>query len=95
MRVFQDISEAHERLKKSIHAFRMPLSPTAYRIAMICYFSFPIIGGYYLMQFTDKQREVNLGRDGSLLKESHEVNREVLAQNAELIKFLEQKRRNG
>ena len=47
------------------------------------------------MQFTDKQREVNLGRDGSLLKESHEVNREVLAQNAELIKFLEQKRRNG
>ena len=94
MGVFQDISAAHERLKKRIHAFRMPLSPTVYRIAMFCYFTIPIVGGYFLMQYTNRQRDANLGRDGSRLAESQQVSREVLAQNAELQRFLTEKRRS-
>ena len=94
MGVFQDVSAAHERLKKRIHAFRMPLSPSVYRIAMFCYFTIPIVGGYFLMQYTNRQREANLGRDGSRLAESHQVSREVLAQNAELQRFLAEKRRS-
>jgi hypothetical protein len=50
MEFFRELGRKHEALKKRIHAFRIPLSPTGQRIMGFVYFSIPIIGGYYLMQ---------------------------------------------
>jgi len=47
---FKNISERHEKVKESIHNFRLPLSPNGVRIMKFVYFSVPIIAGYYIMQ---------------------------------------------
>lgn len=47
--MFQDLRDRHEKLKKRIHAFRIPLSPRG-QLAMKCvYFSIPLIAGYFIM----------------------------------------------
>lgn len=46
----QDLHERHERLKKRIHSFRIPLSPTGQKIMGFVYFCIPVVCGYYLME---------------------------------------------
>ena len=43
---------------KRVHAFRIPLSPAGQRVAQVVYFSIPVIGGYFIMDWaTSKARE--------------------------------------
>jgi hypothetical protein len=59
---------AHERLKKRIHAFRLPIASRWGRAAMGCvYFTVPLVAGYFIMQATNGVRESNLGQHGELL----------------------------
>jgi hypothetical protein len=46
----KDLREKHENLKKRIHAFRLPLSPTGQKVMGFVYFTIPVIVGYYIMQ---------------------------------------------
>jgi hypothetical protein len=50
MRYLKDLREKHENLKKRIHAFRLPLSPTGQKVMGFVYFTIPVIVGYYIMQ---------------------------------------------
>ncbi len=50
---FSDLSEKHERLKKRIHSFRIPLSPNGQRIMKVVYFCIPVIAGYFIMEVSD------------------------------------------
>jgi hypothetical protein len=45
------IGERHEQLKKKIHAFRIPLSPTGQKIMACVYFSIPVICGLFIMDY--------------------------------------------
>lgn len=66
MGFMDDFSARHERLKKRIHNFRMPLSRPA-RIAMnVVYFAVPVIGGHYLMEWAQGRAKVNLTEAGVL-----------------------------
>jgi hypothetical protein len=41
-----------------VHNFRIPLSPAGRRVAQVVYFSIPVIGGYFIMDWaTSKARE--------------------------------------
>jgi uncharacterized membrane protein YjdF len=93
MGIWNDISESHERLKKRIHTFKMPLSPIAYRVVMVCYLTIPIIGGYYTMQYTNTLVEKNLGKQGSKLRDPYSVHESTHAQNTALQQFLNEHRR--
>lgn len=66
MGILDDLSAKHQRLKERIHGFRMPLSRRG-RIAMnIVYFSIPVIGGHYIMQWAHGRAQVNLREAGVL-----------------------------
>ncbi|OQS05606.1 calcyphosin [Thraustotheca clavata] len=54
------VSDAHTRLKKRIHGTRIPLSPRGIRIMKIVYFTTPIIGGYFVMQWAQNRSMANL-----------------------------------
>lgn len=63
MKIFEllsDLSEKHENLKKRIHSFRIPLSPTGQKFMGFFYFTVPLIIGYYIMEFTNVQASKNL-----------------------------------
>lgn len=49
MNFIDKIRDGHEQLKKRIHSFRIPLSPTGQRIMKVVYFSIPLISGYFIM----------------------------------------------
>lgn len=66
MGFFDDLSSQHQRLKERIHGFRMPLSRKG-RIAMnVVYFSIPVIGGHYIMQWAHGRAQINLREAGVL-----------------------------
>ncbi len=50
---------------KRVHNFRIPLSPAGQRVAQVVYFSIPVIGGYFIMDWaTSKARaEIEFGGD--------------------------------
>mmetsp|Transcript_9394 Transcript_9394/g.32024 ORF Transcript_9394/g.32024 Transcript_9394/m.32024 type:complete len:106 (+) Transcript_9394:170-487(+) len=82
-----DLHRRHEALKKRIHNVRIPLSPGMRRVAMLFYFTAPIVGGYYIMQASNSIRDANL----SGLEESARGTPEYAAaarQNEELDKVL-------
>ena len=61
MGFFADFARGHEQLKQRIHNTRIPLGPKG-RIAMgIFYLVAPVVGGYYVMQWTNRISERNLG----------------------------------
>lgn len=89
---FQRFREEHEKLKKRIHAFRIPLSPVGQRVMGLVYFLIPIVTGCFVMQMAFKQAEVNIGRDGSLLRDTKEndgVDDKVRRQNEALNSVLQ------
>lgn len=54
----RDLQARHKAFVKRVHAFRIPLSPRGRAIAQIVYFSVPIIGGYFIMDWaTNKAKE--------------------------------------
>mmetsp|Transcript_10141 Transcript_10141/g.12654 ORF Transcript_10141/g.12654 Transcript_10141/m.12654 type:complete len:115 (+) Transcript_10141:430-774(+) len=42
----------HQRLKHKIHNNRIPLSPMGQKFMGFVYFTIPLIGGYFIMQWT-------------------------------------------
>ena len=54
MEYLRELSRRHEALKKRIHAFRIPLSPTGRRFMGLVYFSIPVISGFYIMEVNQK-----------------------------------------
>lgn len=62
------LHESHEKLKKRIHSFRIPLSLRGQMIMSVVYFITPVIGGYYIMQWAFKQAEINIGVNGEKLR---------------------------
>lgn len=62
-------NERHERLKKYVHtAWRMPL-PKWGQFAMGCfYFSVPVIGGWYVMQWAIGKAHKSIGPKGEYLQ---------------------------
>ncbi|CAM9679589.1 unnamed protein product, partial [Heterosigma akashiwo] len=47
----RDFLDAHERLKTRIHNYRLPLSPAGQKAMGLIYFTIPVVGGYYIMQW--------------------------------------------
>ena len=62
-----DLYERHERFKKKIHSFRLPLSPAGQKFMGFIYFTVPIVIGYFVMQQAIKRSEENLGAKGEKL----------------------------
>jgi hypothetical protein len=62
-------NERHERLKKYVHtAWRMPL-PKWGQFAMGCfYFSVPVVGGWYVMQWAIGKAHKSIGPNGEFLQ---------------------------
>lgn len=56
MEFLKELSRRHEALKKRIHSFRIPLSPTGQRAMGFIYFCIPVVGGYFLMQVITSHR---------------------------------------
>lgn len=75
LKFFANLSEEHEKLKKRIHSFRIPLSPTGQRIMGFVYFSIPIIIGYFIMDSANSQAKHNL-ENLSRKSRSHEVTKQ-------------------
>ncbi|CAB1114129.1 unnamed protein product [Ectocarpus sp. CCAP 1310/34] len=91
MGIMDDFSAGHQRLKERIHNFRIPLSRPG-RIAMsIVYFSIPVVGGHYLMQWAQERAQVNLTDAGVLPKPGETPTRsKTHEQNAAIKKQLEE-----
>lgn len=71
MGIVEELSARHQRLKARIHAFRMPLSKRGQIAMNLVYFSIPVIGGHYIMQWANGQAPGNL-RNAGVLPESGE-----------------------
>ena len=80
-------SENHDKLKKRIHAFRIPLSPTGRRIMGFVYFAIPMLVGYQIMTWTNSTASNNLK---GLKAESSTHKKETKQQNESLKEFLKQ-----
>jgi hypothetical protein len=78
------IGSEHEKLKKRIHAFRIPLSPTGQNVMKCVYFSIPLILGYFIMDFAQQKSVENLEH----LKKKSNIN-EIQEQNEALQKTLD------
>jgi hypothetical protein len=63
----RSISARHTALKERIHAFRIPLPPWGQKIMGFVYFTIPVVGGYYIMEYANQQSARNIGINGSKL----------------------------
>lgn len=59
MEFLRELSARHERLKRKIHATRVPLSPAGQRVMGLVYFSVPVVCGYFIMKWTERRAEAN------------------------------------
>jgi hypothetical protein len=86
---FKSIGERHERLKRKIHAFRIPLSPAGQKVMAVVYFSIPVICGVFIMDYAIGKSRSTVEK---LEKRSEEGTRsshiETKEQNAALQHFL-------
>ena len=71
----RSISARHNALKERIHAFRIPLSPAGQKFMGFVYFTIPVIGGYYIMQWAQNKSIENIGAKGEKLEFSLEAQR--------------------
>ena len=66
---FTNLLAKHEELKRRIHSFRLPIHNIyAFRAIQLLYFSIPVVGGIYIMDWAAKQSEKNIGKHGEKLK---------------------------
>ena len=70
---FRRMSAEHASLKERIHTYRIPLPPAGQKLMGFVYFSIPIIGGYYIMQWAVSHSAMNIGARGERLKVSVEA----------------------
>lgn len=88
----RDVHDRHERLKHRVHSYRLPLSPRG-RFLMGCvYFSLPIILGYNIMQFTNRQAQENVGARGEKMQTDAAQARAIREQNKGLQAILDKAR---
>ena len=81
-------------MKERIHNFRMPLSRRGQIVMNIVYFSIPVIGGHYLMEWAQRKAKVNLTEAGVLPKPGETPTRsKTHEQNVAIKKQLEEIRR--
>lgn len=66
--LFERIYFAHERLKRRIHQFRVPIHNKfgLFGVGLV-YFSVPCIAGYFIMGWTEKIARENLGENNEKL----------------------------
>mmetsp|Transcript_11415 Transcript_11415/g.20177 ORF Transcript_11415/g.20177 Transcript_11415/m.20177 type:complete len:117 (+) Transcript_11415:205-555(+) len=80
---FRRLAQEHEKLKRRIHAFRVPLSPRGQRVAMVAYVSLGFAGGLGLMGWaigqSGKKWEAVQNEDGTV---TYKVPDAVRARNA-------------
>ena len=81
MDFIKDLSARHERLKKRIHSFRIPLGPFGQRVMGVVYFSIPLILGYYIMEATTNQSKKNNNLDSLKRDPNKAMDKEVQQQN--------------
>ena len=62
LKMLRNLFKKHKELKKRIHNFRIPLSSTGQKIVGVVYFTVPLIGGYYLFQYTNVKSEQKWGK---------------------------------
>ncbi len=68
---FSDLAERHEALKKKIHGTRIPIRSRIGLFGVGCiYFVTPLVGGYFLYQWTLGVRDANLGASRERLLEA-------------------------
>jgi hypothetical protein len=67
--LLRDVNNRHERLKNYVHeGFRVPL-PKWGRFLMGCfYFSIPLVGGHYVMQWAISKSHESIGEQGEKLQ---------------------------
>merc|ERR1712046_87123 len=61
-----------------IHKGRIPLSGPSFYAACVFYAMIPLVGGYYVMQWSMKRSEENIGVGGQKLHKTQNTDREVL-----------------
>jgi hypothetical protein len=63
---FEELAERHERLKRRIHAFRVPIRSRLGLFGVgVIYVTVPMVSGYLIMQWSLRIRDENLGNEGS------------------------------
>lgn len=66
--VWQQFVERHERLKHTIHTtLRYPLPPWGRAIMGFVYFTIPVVGGWYVMQWAISKSHASIGVQGERL----------------------------
>jgi len=64
----RDLHVRHERLKKTIHeGWRYPLPPWGRAVMACFYFSVPVVGGWYVMQWAISKSHASIGEQGERL----------------------------
>ena len=67
------LAAAHARLKRRIHAFRVPIKSRAGLFAVSClYFSVPLVAGWHIMKWSNARRDENLGERREKLERAAE-----------------------
>jgi hypothetical protein len=66
MDAYMTFHKKHERLKNFVHnGFRYPLPPAGRAFMGFVYFSMPVIGGYYVMQWAISKSHEEIGENGT------------------------------
>jgi hypothetical protein len=66
---FRNLTIRHDRLKTYIHeGWRYPLPPWGRAVMGVFYFSIPVVGGYYVMQWAISKSHKSIGPRGELLR---------------------------
>jgi len=69
MNAYLKFHDRHERLKNYVHnGFRVPLPPWGRAVMGFVYFSLPVIGGYYVMQWAISKSHEEIGERGKSKK---------------------------
>jgi hypothetical protein len=62
------LRQRHERIKKTVHtAWRYPLPPAGQAFMGLVYFSIPVVGGWYVMQWAISKSHQSIGEKGEYL----------------------------
>lgn len=66
--MFRQFHVRHERLKNTVHtAWRVPLPPAGIAFMGLVYFSIPVVGGWYVMQWAISKSHQSIGERGEYL----------------------------
>lgn len=93
MGFFADLKQGHQALKERIHATRIPLG-TKGRIGMgLFYLISPVVAGYYIMQWTNRISERNLGVYTGQTGQAHPPASPKLQQSEKVKQYVQMQKR--